>query len=600
MSRGERRACPPRRCAPRDERGAVAVMVGFLSVLLFAVGALSVDLGNAWARKRQVQKQVDVAALSVGRMLPMTTANRTAILAEVAATLADSDNRSLGQQASITAAALDNGSDADGEVYFQDEQGAACATDCERIRVVAPGATVQFTVAGIVGSDSTTVQRAASAQVKSPVIRSLPFYAFTGCDLGGQTIAQPANGHAADELNLAYPAQTNAATLTGLVTSPATDPPSVPVGVTDPGDVITVNGSNLGSVDAVGFFQSGIASTGPEPEIVASSSGAWISGTSTAVSVRLPSSVTSTQSAWYVRVRIGTNWSAVTSAQLLQVGSPTLTCGQGSSSGNFGTLQLPNRSAGAPTGQAENIAFNIATDIQYPVVPYPSPHPDWRCDASDPAAVLWPSGSNPPPAPVNCIGTKTGLDLNAAQMGFLEGVAGKPGRLTNLAPDTGCAADGVPARTSTLPTESGASVTLPAPINNDTLSCFFSDPSVNVGAITGPAYPFDHPVLSAAIYESPRFALVPVLGVQPSNGGSERYQVVGMRPGFITDQPMTATAANPQRTASNGVVLADRGQHKISSMQMIFFQPGALPPPPEGGAVMDYIGSGVKVLRLVD
>ena len=37
------------------------------------------------------------------------------------------------------------------------------------------------------------------------------------------------------------------------------------------------------------------------------------------------------------------------------------------------------------------------------------------------------------------------LDLNAANDGFLNGVAGKPGKLTNVAAGTGCAANGIPA-----------------------------------------------------------------------------------------------------------------------------------------------------------
>ncbi len=46
----------------KSGRGAVAVMSVILMSLLLIIGALAVDLGNAWARKRDMQTQADVAA----------------------------------------------------------------------------------------------------------------------------------------------------------------------------------------------------------------------------------------------------------------------------------------------------------------------------------------------------------------------------------------------------------------------------------------------------------------------------------------------------------------------------------------------------------
>ena len=60
----------------REERGAIAVMTAILmSGLLLVVAAIGVDLGNAWSRKLNVQKSVDVSAISAGAMLPRTSAN---------------------------------------------------------------------------------------------------------------------------------------------------------------------------------------------------------------------------------------------------------------------------------------------------------------------------------------------------------------------------------------------------------------------------------------------------------------------------------------------------------------------------------------------
>ncbi len=60
----------------RDERGATAVLVALLSVVLLSISALGVDLGNAWQEKRQVQVGSDLATEAgagiAGANLPKT------------------------------------------------------------------------------------------------------------------------------------------------------------------------------------------------------------------------------------------------------------------------------------------------------------------------------------------------------------------------------------------------------------------------------------------------------------------------------------------------------------------------------------------------
>lgn len=51
----------------RDERGATAVVVALLIVALIAMAALAVDLGAAWADRKQVQNGADAAALAVAQ-----------------------------------------------------------------------------------------------------------------------------------------------------------------------------------------------------------------------------------------------------------------------------------------------------------------------------------------------------------------------------------------------------------------------------------------------------------------------------------------------------------------------------------------------------
>ena len=148
----------PSRRPERSERGATAVIVGILAVLLFSFAALAVDMGNAWARKRAVQTQVDVSAIAAGSLLPMTALNKTAIADRVASYL--NENQANGQ-VDVTGAQLIDTTASNGEIYFQDSDGAACVTSCNRMQVLAPQAQVEFGFARVMGFERTAVQRTA-------------------------------------------------------------------------------------------------------------------------------------------------------------------------------------------------------------------------------------------------------------------------------------------------------------------------------------------------------------------------------------------------------------------------------------------------------
>ena len=53
-----------RPCAPRDERGAVAVMVAVVMVLLLSMAAFALDTGNGWQTRRHLITATDAAALA--------------------------------------------------------------------------------------------------------------------------------------------------------------------------------------------------------------------------------------------------------------------------------------------------------------------------------------------------------------------------------------------------------------------------------------------------------------------------------------------------------------------------------------------------------
>jgi uncharacterized membrane protein len=121
----------------RTEKGAVAIIVALLATLMFSCAAIAVDLGSAWARKREVQKQVDIAALSVGYMLPMNSSNASAIADKVAASLNNAYNGVPGTSV-VTGSQLLNGNLTDGEITFQNADFTSCSSQCPQMRVLAP------------------------------------------------------------------------------------------------------------------------------------------------------------------------------------------------------------------------------------------------------------------------------------------------------------------------------------------------------------------------------------------------------------------------------------------------------------------------------
>jgi hypothetical protein len=591
----------------RDDAGAVAIVVAIAAVLLMGMAALAVDIGQAYVVKREVQKRTDFAALAGGHgdnlPTPATTGTCPYGPRGAASDQAVKDVAAYyGTEASnsaVTASQLVDCTTANGEVLYGsftytnlNSTGISVAYDKTKLTVISPNSNVDFAFAPAMDQDldDVDVNAVATVQIGSRGLNTVPLYAFTGCDYGGQTLVQPNNGHAAADVLLANGADSNVARLSGLATNPSTVPAQVPLDVTAPDDSLIINGTSFSGVTKVGFFESGTSGPGPAPVEIDNTQFSVNAGNTQIAVPHLPTGVTGTQSFWYVRVFIAgsvNKWSPVTTgsgsglvlnALPLRVGEPTLTCGQGSSGGNFGRL-LVEHSQG-PNGQNDNVAYNIAAGLEHGLTEFPNAASNWLCTASSPGAKMWPTEGT------NCVDTRTGMALDSAQDGFIDGVDTKPGLLTKVGAGTGCAADGVPAtRVFGMKT-----------INNDTLSCFFTNDTTQVGDINGASYS-GPPVLSAAIYDSPRFSLVPVLGVQPSNGGSNRYQIVGFRPSFITDQSNAATRTTPA-TATNGIT-GPAGS--LESLQVIFINEGALPPLPDlGGPLIPYTGSGHKILRLMN
>lgn len=592
-----------------SERGAVALIYALLAVVLLGVAALSVDLGNGIARRSDVQGQADFAALSAAPALGTRASGAVpdGVLDIVRTELNNNrvlnDNGSCRDEAPCVGsnAQLVDGNLANGEARFCSGLNAP-ASGCRKagLQVIAPSARVNFGFAGIFGAEAMNVQGSATVALKSPM-GPIPLYAVAGCDYGRQTLTDPASGQVTPVVPpLAFPLDDNGAELTSL---------SVPqVNSNATGVRLTVDASRLDHITRVGFFRETSLLTPNfetvDVEVDAQNSTVPVDTGNAAgtVTVTIPLAVTGVDDVWWVRLysndQAANNrreeWSPMLEALPLRVGAAILECTAGSTDGNFGSLSLERTDV---TSVNDQLAKNII-DLQLPT-----------SLKANPAAIIaecFPGIESPPitgdvavitdlPNPgqtpgTNCVSTDTGLPASAATAGFVTGVGGTPGRLRNEPTRAGCSPTGG---------NGNASLTLQSTtysINNDTLSCFFTNDTTRIMDITQAGYS-GGAVLDPAIFDSPRFFLVPVLAVAPLSGGSNRYWVVDFRPAFLTDEDGLAERDTPTTgTSENGLHVE---QNQVKSIKVVFFNFEALPNS-SNGAVQDYIGVGDPIIRLVD
>ncbi len=348
--------------------------------------------------------------------------------------------------------------------------------------------------------------------------------------------------------------------------------------------------SALTGVTEIGFFESGNATEGPAPVTVlpAPAPGGFTISGNTIHLDDLPDQtrgVTGVQQFWYIRVKIGGQWSTVyapgttLNAPQLTIGDPPLICGQGSSSGNFGTLLLSNHvGGGADKMGAANVALGLDSTLAiYPTAGAPA---NGLCSSAQPASVFWPT------AGTNCVDTDTGMSANVATGGFLGIGSSSPGTgLLAKAFTTKCGPGGTAATT----------VIKGVTVNNDPLTCFLLNTTTHISDIDNDSY-VGPPLLSSQIYDSPRFGYVPVLPVQPANGGSNKYQIIDFRPCFITDQPPSSVKGDTNGTTT-GIITDNNG---VQAVTVIFLNGNALPNPPVKNGVINFTGSGIKIPILVN
>ena len=564
----------------RDERGVYALLTAILAILLMSIAAMAVDIGNAVARKSDVQGQADFGALSGAAKLGTQVSGTvpTAVLDAIRDSM--NDNRPVNRNtncatavpACVTSSQLVDGNLANGEARFANGG----------LQVFSPKDRVNYSFAGIMGYNSKDVQGSATVGLYSPG-KALPFYVSDACSYLQQTIIDPANGQDTPVAPVLNPASGSDATRLRTIT-----PASTPVNV-NPGTITiaTQGGQEAKDVVKVAFTSETIGSNPVEHYELTPTNGSPIASGDT-ITVTLPPAAYDSEILFYVRVKKSDadGWS--TSALTFAVGQPPLYC-QGTESGNFGALNLSRNDSTHGNWVARNTALGVQHNLGVM-----SP-PATPCASN--GGVLAPATPNPNLYGINCLETEPGLVQQATE-GFIKGNGGDRGLLDTY---------GKPERNTKAGCNGGTNrpVTMnhtTYSLNNDVLTCFITgtasvgDVSAKVGA---PAN-----VISEAIYNSPRFFFLPVLSNDPSNGRSGTWPIITFRSAFLTGQPSSATVADPKLFETNAAG-TDNGlvtdSNDVTKVRVVLINEASMPDTANGTTILSpYRGAGPKIIRMID
>jgi len=582
----------------RDESGAYAIMFALLVTFIMIVAAFAIDIGNAVARKSDVQAQADFAALAGARELGSGAGGTIPAAVVDAARDYLNNNSPLNQDCApgcVTSAQLTDCPAAptspftcyvNGEVLWaKDYAAAATPKKCgpSGLCVITPREQVDYGLAQIVGISGTQVQGGATVGIFSPG-RSLPFYVSESCSHLQQTIVDPAPGQdepIPPDLDPDSPAVGDP-NYEGVRLDSIT-PSEIPLGV-DPGDIdiITVNNSGADGITEVWFSREPIG-TGPTHEQ------ATIVGTPAGdlVTVQIPASVYTTEALWYVRVKKAVGLSEDTLT--FKVGSPPLYC-EGFLNGNFGALNLSRNDS----QHGDWIALNTALGIQHHLgVMSPAQTP---CENTS-GAVMAPTPPDPGLVGINCMLTEPGRVQQATE-GFITGARSQKGLLDVTNPESRNTLSGCNGGTNQTVTLNGNRQFV---LNNEVLTCFITSPTASVGDVSQKGVGAPDNVISDAIFDSPRFFYLPVLANDPTGGRSGSWPIIEFRAAFLTGQPNCATSTDPMRSdtnaAANGLILDGNAVEKV---RVVLLNEESMPDTANTDVLSPFRGSGIRIIRLID
>jgi hypothetical protein len=323
--------------------------------------------------------------------------------------------------------------------------------------------------------------------------------------------------------------------------------------------------------------------------------------TATALTATIPANLLA--GTWYVQVGTANGgWSTDNQNQ-----APTFTvvatgCGE-SATGDFGILDSPRKPPPSNLSQSQALDFNLALGIDHGIQCFPAvagtcvtganllpPPGDKSCQVTPQIPILGGIFDNDATRDdANCLATAGGTGAAATTQGLITGGndAGTnfKGRLQAPA-SSGCAGP-VGGQNPLILNVSNN----PYSINNDVLSCFL-EPGHTLSDLTN----FSNTgVLSSAIFDSPRFFVVPVIDETqpPQNNGF--VPIVDFRAVFMTDE-----APGQPASPSNGLTL-NSSQQKISQLTVYVFSLNALPDTEaNNGETLPFLNFGPKVPVLIN
>lgn len=542
----------------RDERGATAILFAMLAMVLLGVGAVAVDMGQVYAKRGSLQSTVDLAVLAAAAELDGTNTCTAKSINAATAYLQDNWIDQSNDPFSVNL----GGSPGDADGYIR----------CTgwKVKLWAPKARVDFGLAKALnpGNDGVDVPATAEASVMSARMHTMPYYATPSCSNGQQVLSTDSKGQSTPPpIPLTPSSLVNNLTvkITGLSVT------SSPLNTAIPTLVLT--GSGFLKATKVGFT----TASGDHFESPSTGSTMTVNSDTKITVTNVPSGVISIDDNWYVRVFKTALWSAsdgnaIQGVQKLTIGDPKLYC-LDSSQGNFGSLYVGRDGKGSTNA---TLSLNVALGIDHSLGLMPgAPNAPNECSGLPGAITTEVDGQN-------CVPTDTGLPANALEEGLVKGINGNPGLLE---------------RPATSPCSRPNVYVSGHSINDDVLSCFFTNGTIRVGDVTKATYSGGS-VISEDIFKSPRFFWVPVITAPPS--GMKNVSIQAFRPAFITDQPAygTRNAPGSTLTSPNGLTLSGT---KVRELRIAFLNAKALPESvsAEGGEI-PYLGFGPKVIVLTD
>lgn len=619
------RAAPGRRTG---ERGAVAIISALGATALFLTAALAVDMGNAWARRGQLQVQADRAAVFAAQFLPARSADEKTTVAKAAAYYIACHPVAGQRRLDPDIPTCPAGPDDPG-------LGAYAATllanswvtfpNANQVGVRTPPARVDYGFGRVAGAEGTTQQKEAVARVGSPGILS-PMALSLDCLLNPVASATPLG------LPFGYISTTHRAPAGATATPVAWStnrqnkpralditPSSVAEGIS-PLPTVRVGGRFWPSVTAgdrywVLFNRAGDLL----PELAVEVTPDLDDYPNGYAQLTLPAPVAGSAGSWEVKVATGPS----------VLGQPAgLTYSQDTAvlevtpRANLVNQVSCGRLLKSPRGGTQdniNFVHNLEEGLDHLLTTHPSLATVGSIDdegslltAISPLQCTHSSGSVQDTNGVragevpNCVVTNMS---NAYEAGFTAGMIGDSGRLT-------C--------TTTRPCRESFQLN-GRQINDDEFSDYVTDPGLlteesffSASTFLDTELPVVTPesALERDIYDSHRFMWVAVISTAGAVSAVQAgdYPVLTFRPIFITRREGIDLIPDPdgvveslddafrsilQGTEDQGGLIMDGSE--LSAVRFLTIEPGALPAVPSNysGRISEYLGVGPKVIRLV-